>query len=89
MSEIWVVTAGRYSDYHFVCAFTRRDLAEAYAEAMNRAEFEGRRDWDWIFGDQEQFEAYMEAYGDDYGLRAEACQLWDSLPVAPEPERGR
>jgi hypothetical protein len=85
---IWVVTADCYSGYHFVTAFATQELADAYAEVMNRALWKKQsgRDYQWIYGDgvKRTYENWMANNGEEYGYRAERCQLWDRLPVAGE-----
>ncbi len=92
---IWIVTSGAYSDYAFVCAFTTKALAEAYADRINHKDWERQRgpEWDWLYNkpgqhEEHTFERYMEYHGDQYGLRAERCQLWDRLPLRDYPRYG-
>jgi len=36
--QVYIVTAGRYSDYHIVCLFSNEDEAEAYASQRNQCD---------------------------------------------------
>lgn len=81
---LWIVSSGEYSDYGVICAFATKELAQAYADRMNRAGWEREREqrrgesW-WV---APSFEEYVRRSAD--AVRLEVIQFWDRLPIADE-----
>lgn len=46
MSSVWIVTAGEYSDYHFVGVFSTKEKAEEYSKTHRKGYNSDREDFD-------------------------------------------
>lgn len=74
MKTVYLVTSGDYSDYHFLCAFERKEDAIEYVNQLQQAQNSAHE------------KKWGDPFADDYLI--ETCQLWDSVPVVKVDELG-
>jgi hypothetical protein len=81
---VWAVTNREYSDGGIACLFYTEELAEQYADALNRAEYD-EEVAEWAAGDKRyKRPAPYEDWVKQHYMKfeTEPYQLWSVVPLA-------